>query len=114
MELKLKKSKTETYIVSIYGELDLYNTQKLRELVLKMIEKDVTKIIFDMKETDYIDSTGLGIFIYIFSLAKSNQNLKLCMCNVYGSVKKVIELSRLNYFFTIADSIEDAINIVDN
>ena len=92
MELKLKKSITETYVLSVYGELDLYNAQKLRELVLKMMEKGVTRIVFDMRETDYLDATGLGSLIYFFNISRKNPKIKFCMCHVTGTVRRLIDL----------------------
>ena len=41
MELKIRKN-SEDYIVDTIGEMDLYNSYKLKELVNKMIEKGVS------------------------------------------------------------------------
>ena len=38
MELKIRKS-ADNYIIDVNGEMDLYNSYKLKELVVKMIEK---------------------------------------------------------------------------
>ena len=115
MELKLKKSTTDIYIISIFGELDLYNSSKLKGLIQGMIDKNVKKIIFDLKETDYIDSSGLGVFIYIFGkVAKENKNLKFCMCNIDGTVKKLIDLCKLAGFFSMAPSLNEAMLIVES
>lgn len=38
MELKIRKS-AEIYIVDVNGEMDLYNSYKLKELIMKMLEK---------------------------------------------------------------------------
>jgi anti-sigma B factor antagonist len=37
-------------------------------------------------------------------------NLRLLIVNVRGSVKRVIELTKLTEYFPIADTIEDAIH----
>ena len=42
MELKVRKF-SSTYIIDVNGEMDLYNSYKLKELVLKMIEKQIDK-----------------------------------------------------------------------
>ena len=40
MDLKIRKH-AETYIIDVNGEMDLYNSYKLKELVMKMLEKKV-------------------------------------------------------------------------
>ena len=40
MELKIRKN-GEIYIIDVNGEMDLYNSYKLKELVMKMLEKSV-------------------------------------------------------------------------
>jgi anti-sigma B factor antagonist len=107
MELKIRKN-GEIYIIDVDGEMDLYNSYKLKELVMKMLEKKVDKFIINLDKVDYIDSSGIGALIYICSTVKK-MDLKLFISNIHGSVKKVIELTKLMGYFPITNSIEDAI-----
>ena len=108
MELKIRKS-NEIYIIDVNGEMDLYNSYKLKELVMKMLEKKVVNFIINLEQVDYIDSSGIGALIYICSTIKK-MNLKLSITNVHGSVKKVIELTKLMGYFPIANTVEEAIS----
>ena len=107
MELKIRKS-GETYIIDVNGEMDLYNSYKLKELVMKMLEKKVERFIINLENVDYIDSSGIGALIYICSTIKKN-NLQLIITNIHGSVKKVIELTKLMGYFPITQTIEEAL-----
>ena len=69
MELKIRKSK-DIYIVDVTGEMDLYNSYKLKDLVVKMIEKKIASMIINLEEVEYIDSSGIGALIYICSIIK--------------------------------------------
>ncbi len=111
MELKIRKN-GDAYIVDVTGEMDLYNSYKLKELIVKMIEKSVKIFIINMEQVDYIDSSGIGALIYICSTVKK-QNLKLAISNIHGSVKKVIELTKLMGYFPIANSVEEALLMVN-
>lgn len=111
MELKIKKNKQNVYIIELIGELDLYNSHKIKELFSKMVERGINHIIFDLSQTYYIDSTGIGVFIYCFDIAKK-QTVKMCLCNVFGTVLKVIQLTKLSQFFTMASTLEDGIDLV--
>ncbi len=107
MELKIRKNGFN-YIIDVNGEMDLYNSYKLKELVMKMLEKRVRRFIINLENVDYIDSSGIGALIYICSTIKK-MNLRLIITNIHGSVKKVIELTKLMGYFPITNSIEEAI-----
>jgi anti-sigma B factor antagonist len=107
MELKIRKS-GENYIIDVNGEMDLYNSYKLKELVMKMLEKKVGRFIINLENVDYIDSSGIGALIFICSTIKK-MNLKLVITNIHGSVKKVIELTKLMGYFPITQTIEEAL-----
>jgi len=107
MELKIRKS-GENYIIDVNGEMDLYNSYKLKELVMKMLEKKVRRFVINLENVDYIDSSGIGALIYICSTIKK-LNLKLVITNIHGSVKKVIELTKLMGYFPITANIDEAL-----
>ena len=88
MELKIRKN-GDVYIIDVTGEMDLYNSYKLKELVMKMLEKNVKNFVINLEQVDYIDSSGIGALIYICSTIKK-MNLNLAIANIHGSVKKVI------------------------
>ena len=54
MELKIRKN-GEIYIIDVNGEMDLYNSYKLKELVMKMIEKNVK-----IEEEKFIKTLSTG------------------------------------------------------
>ena len=85
MELKIRKN-GDVYIIDVTGEMDLYNSYKLKELVMKMLEKNVKNFVINLEQVDYIDSSGIGALIYICSTIKK-MNLNLAIANIHGSVK---------------------------
>jgi anti-sigma B factor antagonist len=107
MELKIRKS-GDNYIIDVNGEMDLYNSYKLKELVMKMLEKKVERFIINLENVDYIDSSGIGALIYICSTIKK-MSLRLVITNIHGSVKKVIELTKLMGYFPISANIDEAL-----
>ena len=75
MELKMRKNK-DVYIVDVSGEMDLYNSYKLKDLIAKMIERQVKCIVLNLEEVEYIDSSGICALIYICTTLKK-KNLPL-------------------------------------
>lgn len=107
MELKMRKNK-DVFIIYVSGEMDLYNSYKLKELVMKMMERQVKSVVINMEAVDYIDSSGIGALIHIYSTMKK-ASCQLYMTNIHGSVKKVIELTKLMGYFPITNSLEEAL-----
>ncbi|MDR1249903.1 MAG: STAS domain-containing protein [Treponema sp.] len=110
MELRIRKNQ-ETYIIDIQGELDLYNSYKLKELLGKMLEKKIERFIINLDEVEYIDSSGIGALIYVSSTLKKLDH-KLAITNIRGAVKRVIEMTKLMGFFPVTETLDEAIKKV--
>ncbi len=95
-------------IISVDGELDLYNAFKLKELTMKLVSKAVKGIIINMAEAKYIDSSGVGSIIYSYALCKNNK-VPFYLTDVHGSVRRVIELTKLVGFLPIVENQEEAL-----
>src|SRR5271157_3205435 len=103
------RSKREVIILDIAGEIDLYNAPEIKDTINNLIEERKYNVVINLEKVSYIDSSGIGVLISSLSnLRKYQGGLKII--NVFASVKKVFELTKLTSFFEIFDSEEDAIN----
>ena len=64
--------------------------------------------IINMEKVTYLDSSGVGVLISIFKSAQAG-SFNFFLINMDGSVKNVIELTKLNNYFPIAKNIEEAV-----
>lgn len=95
-------------ILDIKGEIDLYNAPDIKDTIKQQIDAGKKKIIINLKDVVYIDSSGIGALISSLSnLKKVGGGLKIL--HVYDSVKKVFELTKLTSFFEIYDNEDDAV-----
>ena len=88
--------------------MDLYNSFRLKDVLGKMIQKNIRHFIINLDQVEYLDSSGIGALIYAHSELKKRKML-LRIVNVKGSVKKVIELTKLNGYFQIAQDVMEGI-----
>jgi len=79
---------------------------------MKMLEKKVQRFIINMQSVEYIDSSGIGALIFICSTLKK-QDAPLYITNIHGSVKKVIELTKLMNYFPMQATTEDAVRLLE-
>lgn len=110
MEISLRKHQ-DIYILDAVGDLDMYNSKTLKDLFAKIIAKNITKMVLNLEKVDYIDSSGVGTLIQIHAQSKQKR-IQLYLCNIQGTVKKVLTLTKLDNFFPTADSIEDAVKAI--
>ena len=98
----------EIIVFDINGEIDLYNAPEIKDKIKEEMNKGKVNIIINLDKVSYIDSSGIGVLISSLSnLKKVGGALKLI--NVYASVRKVFELTKLTSFFDIYDSETDAL-----
>ena len=50
-------------VLDLSGEVDSYNSPKLREKMLALIGEGKSKFVVNLTGVDYIDSTGLGTLV---------------------------------------------------
>lgn len=95
-------------VFDINGEIDLYNAPEIKDKIKEEMNKGKVNIIINLDKVSYIDSSGIGVLISSLSnLKKVGGALKLI--NVYASVRKVFELTKLTSFFDIYDNESDAV-----
>ncbi len=103
-----KRTKDDIIVLDITGEIDLYNAPEIKDIINKLIEEQKYNVIINLEKVSYIDSSGIGALISSLSNLKKYQG-GLKIINVYASVRKVFELTKLTSFFEIFDSEEDAL-----
>jgi anti-sigma B factor antagonist len=107
MDIKIRTNE-HIYIIDMEGEMNLYNSNQLKELVMKMIKKKVERFIINVNNIKSIDSNGIGALIFISSTMKK-MNLKLAIVNVQEPVKQVMEKARLSGYFPFYKDMNQAI-----
>lgn len=76
---------------------------QLRESIRDLIGKGQKKILLNLGDVSYIDSSGLGELVSAFTTAK-NQGASLKLLNLTNKVKDVLQLTKLYTVFDIYDA----------
>ncbi|MBP7901653.1 MAG: STAS domain-containing protein [Spirochaetes bacterium] len=108
MEINRRES-ADIVVLDISGEIDLYNAPEIKDTINQLIEDQKYNVIINLEKVSYIDSSGIGALISSLSSLKKYQG-GLKIINVYASVHKVFELTKLTSFFEIFDSESDAVS----
>ena len=96
----------ETHVVSVAGELDLYTAPEFEE-ALALNGSEPGRVVVDLSECTFIDSTGLGI------LLKAERHVgrdALLIVATGLQVLRAFEVSGLDRQFALHPSVEAAVN----
>jgi anti-sigma B factor antagonist len=103
LNLKVLQTGQET-LVSLSGELDLSSAPALRELLAGAFDDDRRRrIVLDLSDLIYLDSTGLSIFVSAHKRATAT-GVEFCLANPNPSISQLFKITALDQFFTILDS----------
>ena len=80
----------------------------LHDKLYEFIEQDKKKVIVDLSEVDWMNSTGLGILISSYTTLRNNGG-KLKLANVTEKIKSLLVITKLEPVFESYDTIADAI-----
>lgn len=96
-------------ILEIRGEVDLYNAKDLKEMIDQLIQQGKYKIVINLKEVPFMDSSGIGTLVTsMYKLQKYGGNLKVA--NIHGSVAKVFKMTNINSSIEVYGNEDDAVN----
>lgn len=107
MDFRVLKNDEEVYIIEPQGNLDMFNSNQLKELVMKLLERKVEKIVLDLKKVNAINSTGIGALINISSTLKKLKTA-LAITNMNKPVQKAMEITKLSGYLPIVPNMKEA------
>ena len=100
MGLEIKKELLEDkYQVTPIGEIDIMSSEELKKEIKDLIDEK-KDIIINGEEIEYMDSTGLGVFISLLKKTRENDN-KIVIKNLKPNIYKLFNITGLTKVFKI-------------
>ena len=93
-------------VVSLAGELDLYNAHAVREALIACCDEAPERLIVDLSEVKFIDSTALGVLIEARTLMPNRRGFLLAAPGL--ETRRALEISGLDRHFTVHETLDSA------
>ena len=101
----------DTHVISLGGEVDLYTAPEFKERMVQVIEDGKKRVVVDLSEATFIDSTTLGVLVGgVKRLRPSGGSLALVCTD--QNIQKIFEITGLDRVFPIHESREAALSDV--
>lgn len=103
------ETQKQTLILRVMeARVDMVIARKFREALSESIKEKPKRIVLDLQNTEYFDSSALGALVAFMKEIKAYGG-HLILCNLSRSLLALMKLSKLDLLFEIADDINDVI-----
>ena len=109
MEL-IEKNTEKCMIIGIKGRLDTINYSILEKRLMELLDQNVSKILVNCSQMDYVSSSGLRILLMALkriTMAKG----KFVLCSLQENIREIFEISGFTTIFEIYSNEEDALRV---
>ena len=96
-----------TSVVRLAGELDLYNAEVVREALFAAAAEEPERLVVDLSEVQFVDSTALGVLIEARSKLANRQAFLLAAPGL--ETRRALEISGLDRHFAIHPTVDAAL-----
>ena len=94
-------------VVSLAGELDLYNAEEVRGALLEASNGEPEVLVVDLEDVRFIDSTALGVLIEARSKLAESNGFRLAAPGL--ETRRALEISGLDRHFLVHDTVAEAL-----
>lgn len=108
MELEITTEReADVCALSLSGEVDVYTAPRLKEVLVEEIESGCTKIVVELDDVGFIDSSGLGVLVGGLRRAKERDGSIRLVCS-RENVLKIFRITGLDKVFPIFSETDEA------
>jgi anti-sigma B factor antagonist len=94
-------------VVRLGGELDLYNAGQVRDVLLEACTDSPERVVVDLGEVEFIDSTALGVLIEARTKLHNRRSFLLAAPGL--ETRRALQISGLDRHFSIHDTVPEAL-----
>lgn len=95
-------------VVAAAGEIDVGTAGQLREAVLALTEQEVPRVVVDLAQVSFMDSTGLGALVGCLRQVNARGG-ELRLAAATPRVVKVFEITDLTRVLPLYPSLDEAV-----
>lgn len=90
--------KDDYLILNLAGDLDVYSEEEFRDFIEDELKDKNLDLVIDIEDLDYLDSTGLGMFMKIYKMYDENGQ-KVKIINPKENILKLFKITDLTDIF---------------
>ncbi len=105
-----EKKVCEVVVLVVDGEINFNSSPDFRKAFLKVLDSKAQKVVVNLSNVAYVDSSGLATLVEAHQKIKSAGG-RLKLSNLTNKVKSLFEITKLEKLFEIFPTEEDALKL---
>ncbi len=93
-------------LIKLKGEIDIYTAPSLREAIVESIERGRYKVVIDLDDVEFLDSTGLGVLVGGLKKVNQHDGEMGIICN-QEKLLRVFKITGLTKIFKMYKSADE-------
>ncbi|SIS56629.1 STAS domain-containing protein [Salimicrobium flavidum] len=106
LNIDVKQPEERYSVMTLVGEVDAFTAPKLKEELLPLTQAEEAVVEVDLAAVNYMDSTGLGIFISALKSAKE-YGATLKLTHMQERVYRLFKITGLTEIIDIDTSVKE-------
>ena len=98
--------------VNVEGEIDMFTSPNLRDILLPFFRKKVRGIIIDFTKVSFMDSSGIATLVEGLQWSKK-ENREFILTGLGKTVFNALSLTKLDNVFTIKKNTQSALDLIN-
>jgi anti-sigma B factor antagonist len=107
-EIEERRVDSDTHVVAVFGEIDLFTAPEFKQAVLTVIDAGSDRVVVDLTEVTFIDSSSLGVLIGAHRRLKSRGGSLVVAC-AREAILKTFRITGLDGVFRLEPSVDEAL-----
>ena len=99
----------DTHVVAVTGEIDLFTAPEFKQRMSDLIDACRSRLVVDLSETTFIDSSSLGVLIGAHRRLKLRGGSLRVVCD-NEAIAKTFKITGLDGVFTLAPTVDAALS----
>jgi anti-sigma B factor antagonist len=95
-------------VIVLAGDIDLHHAPVVHQALVDVCEDKPELLVINLSEVEYMDSSGVGTLVEVFRRVKAYRG-KLSLCGLNERVRSIFEITKLDQFFKIYKTEEEAL-----
>lgn len=109
MDLKIETEENDgAAIIRLQGEVDVYTAPKLKSTLIDLVDKGNFKVVVNLEQVDFMDSSGLGVLVGGLKRVRSHEGAIALVCT-QENILKIFRITGLVKVFPIFEEESQAV-----
>lgn len=112
----ISKRQDGLYLIDLDGKLDTETCRELQDKIRPLMVAQTQGFVFDLKDMDYISSSGLGVLFMVRKFTDENERTFL-ITNVQPQIRKVFDIVKAlpkEAIFQSMEELDDYLDAIQN